>query len=130
MNPQISGNYIYAEGEPNKTFYDSEVCIYDIRKNEWGYKINNGYSRYKRYPNVGLMNLTAVGKYLLWDSGINHGLTIFDQKTNKLYNLVLEPNHAAVDEIRNFQLLDGGLLLWNNLKYGVNQNVKSYILLK
>ncbi len=42
INPIISRNYIFAQGEPNKTFYDSEVCIYDIDKNQWVYKINNG----------------------------------------------------------------------------------------
>jgi len=131
--PLISDNYIYTQGEPNKTFYDTEVCIYDISKNTWVYKINNGYSPYKPHKDVYLAGLETSGKYLLWSSGINYGLTIFDQEDNKLYNLAPVPNHVETDEIRGPQLLDGNLLIWHDLKYGSNEDDRvsyKYIFLK
>ncbi|NSW92891.1 MAG: hypothetical protein HPY74_19995 [Firmicutes bacterium] len=118
INPRISGNYIYAEGHPNKTFYDAEVCIYDIDKNEWIYKINNGYSLYKSRKDYYLTSLQEFENYLLWSSGIPWGITIFNQEDNKLYNLVPAPDGVKVDEIKYPQLLDGGLLIWRDLKYG------------
>ncbi|MBO8158934.1 hypothetical protein [Thermosyntropha sp.] len=118
INPRISGNYIYAEGQPNKTFYDAEVCIYDIDKNEWIYKINNGYSVYKPREDYYLTDLQEYGSYLLWSSGIPWGITIFNQKDNKLYNLIPPPDGVKVDEIKYPHLLDGGLLVWYDQKYG------------
>jgi hypothetical protein len=40
------------------------------------------------------------------------------------------PNHVDIDEVSNFQLLDGGLLMWDNIKNGSNGHGKDYILLK
>lgn len=118
INPLISDNYIYAEGQPNKTFWDSEVCIYDISKNEWVYKINNDYSLYKSHLHYYLTDLQAAKSYLLWSSGVPIGITVFNQEDNKLYNLVPEPDRVEVNEIKYPQLLDGGLLIWHDLKYG------------
>ena len=132
--PVLCKNHLYAQGDPNKTFYDGEVCIYDIEKNEWVYKINNGYSQYKSHENVYLTQLEADDKYLLWSSGINYGITIFNSEDNKLYNIVPVPDHKSVDDIRGPTLLDGGLLVWNSVNHGDNnmtdKNPLSYCILK
>ena len=123
INPTISGNYIFAQGVPNKTFYDSEVCIYDISKNEWIYKINNGYSEYSAQYDVNLTNLDAVGNYLSWYIGESNSLVLFNKEDNKLYNII---PYSEKKEINNVQLLDGGLLTWFKHPIGSDRSKSEY----
>lgn len=74
--PVLVGNFLCVQNNPNKTFYDSEVCIYDINASAWVYKINNGLS------------------------GIN--------------------------EISYPRLLDGGLFVWESIKYGDSSHPDSH----
>lgn len=123
INPTINGNYIFAQGTPNKTFWDSEICIYDISKNEWIYKINNGYSEYSARDNVYLTNLNTVGNYLVWDTGVLNALVLFNKEDNKLYNIV---PYSEKKEINNVQLLDGGLLTWFEHPIGSDRSKSEY----
>ena len=127
INPKISGKYIIAQGEPNKTFYDSEICIYDISKNQWAFKINNGYSQYKSRKDVYLDNVTNVGNYALWTTGYMPSLVLFNEDNEKLYNIIQLPSNK---EINSPQLLDGGLLTWVELTHDSSQDLLNYIILK
>jgi len=121
INPKINDNYIFAEGKPNKTFYDSEICIYDISKNQWVYKINNGYSQYNMSRNVYLSNSNTRGNYLLWSTGVMRALVLFNKADNKLYNIV---SYSDNKEITSPMLLDGGLLIWFEKPWGSPGNAK------
>lgn len=117
INPRINGNYIFAQGLPNITFYDSEVCIYDVNKNEWIYKINNGYSQYNMEKDVYLSNISTVGNYGFWYTGVNRSLVVFNKTDNKLYNIV---QYSDNKEITMPMLLDGGLLIWFEKPWGAH----------
>lgn len=117
INPRINGNYIFAQGLPNVTFYDSEVCIYDIDKNQWNYKINNDYSEYNMMNNVYLTSINTVGNYVFWDTGVMRSLVVFNKSDNKLYNIV---RHSDDKEITSAMLEDGGLLIWFEKPWGVH----------
>lgn len=127
INPKISGKYIIAQGEPNKTFYDSEICIYDVSKNQWVFKINNGYSQYKSRKDVYLDNITTVGNYALWTTGYMPSLVLFNEDNEKLYNIIQLPSNK---EINSPQLLDGGLLTWIELTHDSSETLLKYIILK
>ncbi len=109
INPLISGNYVFASGQPNKTFYDSEICIYDIAKNQWVYKVNNSYSQYRETKDDYLMDLQSAGNYLVWNTGGKNSLVLFNKADNKLYNIVPVSDKRYITGAR---LLDGNLLVW------------------
>lgn len=130
INPQIRGDYIFASGQPNKTFYDSEICIYDILKNKWMFKINSSYSQYKNLSDNYLTDLQSVGNYLVWDTGGSNSLVLFNKNDNKLYNIV-----PASDKryITGPELLDGNILIWYDRPYssqGTGIGAYKYVVLK
>jgi hypothetical protein len=129
INPIINGNYIFAQGLPNITFYDSEVCIYDISKNQWVYKINNGYSQYKNKRDIYLTQACTIDDYLLWSTPAMKALVLFNKADNKLYNIV---SASEGKEITSPFLLDGRLLIWfeRDSSTPSNQPIYRYILLK
>jgi len=115
INPRINDDYIFAQGTPNITFYDSEVCVYDIKKNQWVYKINNGYSQYNMQKDVYLTNINTDGNYAIWDTGVMRALVIFNKRDNKLYNII---EFSDNKQITSPMLLDGGLLIWFEKPWG------------
>jgi hypothetical protein len=117
INPIISGNYVFASGQPNKTFYDWEICIYDIVKNQWVYKINNNYSQYQKIKNDNLSNLQSAGGYLVWETTFDNALVIFNKADNKLYNIVPDSQKRYITDTR---LLNGNLLVWYDRPFSSN----------
>ena len=109
INPIISGNYIFASGQPNKTFYDQEICIYDILKNQWVYKINNSYSQYKIMSTDSLTNLQSAGGYLIWYTANQSSLVLFNKADNKLYSIVPLSDKRFITDAK---LLNGKFLVW------------------
>jgi hypothetical protein len=130
INPLISGDYIFASGQPNKTFYDLEICVYDIAKNQWVYKVNNSYSQYKNIENDYLTDLESTGGYLVWNTGDCSSLVIFNKADNKLYNIVPLSDKRYISGPR---LLDGNLLVWYDRPFssqGCGAGTYKYVVLK
>jgi hypothetical protein len=121
INPRINDNYIFAKGLPNETFYDSEVCVYDINKNQWVYKVNNKYSQYSMERDVYLTNINTIGDYVLWDTGVLRALVLFNESDNKLYNIVPYTDNK---QIFSPMLLDGKLLIWFETPWGSRGDTK------
>lgn len=88
INPTISGNYICIENKPGKTFYDGEICIYNIDNNTWEYKINGQFEQYNQMNNIYLNYLTVTDKYLLWETAIQRTLIVFNLADHKLYKII------------------------------------------
>lgn len=107
INPTISGNFICVEGKPGKTFYDGEVCIYNIKDNKWEYKINGQFEQYNKMANIYLNYLTATDKYLLWETAIQRALIIFNFYDQKLYKIV---NFEEGHEVRPVLVQDNVLI--------------------
>lgn len=130
INPIIDGNYIFASGQPNKTFYDEEICIYDIAKKQWRFKVNNEYSQYRSVYNDYLIDLESSGDYLTWNTAGQSSLVVFDKADDKLYNLVTTADSRNVSGPR---LLDGNLLIYYDRpasSHGEGLGVYKYFVLK
>ncbi len=93
INPYINSKYIVTEGKPNVTFYDGEICVYNIDNNTWEYKVNGNWIEYEKMNNVNLNVVALSEKYLLWNTSIPRTLSVFNFDDNKIYKIIsLEEN--------------------------------------
>ncbi|WHH57663.1 hypothetical protein [Petroclostridium sp. X23] len=118
INPTISGDFICAEGKPGKTYYDGEVCIYNLKNNQWQYKINGEHTQYNQMKNTYLNTLTATDKYLLWETAIQRTLMLFNFMDEKLYTIISFDKGQEVYA----ELMSDNVLLYRTRPY--NKNIK------
>ncbi len=87
------------------------------------------YSQYKADHDVDLNYFDMNGNYLLWKTGVMRALVLFNQKDNKLYNIV---SRSENKEITSPMLLDGRLLIWFEKPWGAGNTkpVYHYLFLK
>jgi len=114
LNPHVTAQHIVAESKPNQTFYDSEIVIYDLKKREWIYKINQNASEYCDHANSELNNITCSGEYATWKTSINYVLLVMDIYTGTVFQISEAPSDGLLWNIR---LLPGNLLLWDKEHY-------------
>lgn len=128
INPTISGDYICAQGLPGKTFYDGEICIYNIKANQWQYKMNGQYEQYNKMPDVYLNYLSATDQYLLWETAIQQTLIVFRFADQKLYKIV---SYEEGQYVRPKFVQDNNVLVYGTRPVDSNEdNTWHYVYLK
>lgn len=109
LNPCIVGDFLVCEGNPNKTFYDSEIVIFYIPTQTMIRKVTAAYQSYEKISEdgVNLGKITSSGNYITWSGDILPEIIVYDLNGDQRF--VIDSGRFDAPSVT---LHKGNLLTW------------------